>query len=84
MTEGSGDDGLTRLSYNELHERIVRNLEGELRQLDRILDNADRGLHAVWQRMRERGVPDQAARRDATFKLLEQARRLQYPAGWGE
>ena len=80
----SEDDSLTRLSYNELHERIVRNLEGELRQLDRILDNADQELQAVWRRMRERSVPDQAARRDATLKLLEQVRRLKYPAGWGE
>jgi predicted Holliday junction resolvase-like endonuclease len=81
MTE---DDSLTRLAYDDLQERIVRNLEGELHQLDRILEKADPALKKVWQRMRERSVPDQAAKRDATLKLLEQVRRLQYPAGWGE
>lgn len=78
MTE---DDSLTRLAYDDLQERIANNLEGELHQLDRILKKADRELHAVWARMRERSVPDQAANRDATAKLLEQVRRLQYPTG---
>jgi predicted Holliday junction resolvase-like endonuclease len=77
----SDDDSLTRLAYDDLQDRVVRNLEGELRQLDRILEKADRELHAVWARMRERSVPDQAAKRDATLKMLEQIRRLQYPVG---
>jgi hypothetical protein len=81
MTE---DDSLTRLAYDDLLERVARNLEGEKRQLDRILENRDPGLQAVWKRMRERSVPDQAAKRDATAKLLEQVRRLHYPSGRGE
>lgn len=63
---------LVAVAYEALRARVIKNLQGEMRDLERIIDNADESTKSFWSRVRAKGIPDRPAERDAYQMLRDQ------------
>lgn len=77
------DEELVQAAYTERQDRMIHNLEDDLRFRERVLAEADQAFEVVWSQMRKQGHADRRAERDAYLLLLDQVRSLKFPAGGG-
>jgi hypothetical protein len=68
------NEQLVAAAYDEAKERILQDLQSRIHERDRWIRDADEDTKAFWLRVRERGIPDRAAERDAYQRLAEQIR----------
>jgi hypothetical protein len=60
---------LVAAAYDVAKEQILRTLQTRINERTRWEQNADDETRAFWLKMRERGIPDRIAERDA-YQLL--------------
>ena len=67
---------LVNAAYAQMRERIVADLEYRVRERDTWIRDAPEGDKVIYQRMREKGIPDPAAERDAYQRLADEIRAI--------
>ena len=74
------DAELIAAAYDEAKEQIIQTLEARIRERNRWEQNADDETRAFWLKLRERGIPDRIAERDAYQLLADHIRAIGGPS----
>ena len=72
----AADEALVNVAYTEMRERLVADLEYRIRERDAWIKGAPEGDKRIWLKMREKGIPDRAAERDAYRRLADEIRGI--------